>query len=164
MDSFYAELNNCKFKPTALSLVTPFADSFVLKSREIPTVHDLSDPKYQDLEYLELLQVCFEKEIELSEEQRLQIEEDTRSQSQGANFFKHRAGRIEASQSKQASHTNPALPSQSLILSICYPELKKIFSKAIKHGCEYKELAISAYEQVMKQKQKFQNSEVWYVH
>ena len=87
MVSFYAELNNCKFKPIALSLVTPFADSFVLKSRrEIPTVQDLSDPKYQDLEYLELLQVCFEKEIELSEEQRLQIEEDTRSQSQGGNF------------------------------------------------------------------------------
>ena len=152
MDSFYAELNNCKFKPIALSLVTPFADSFVLKSREIPTVQDLSDPKYQDLEYLELLQVCFEKEIELSEEQRLQIEEDTRSQSQGANFFKHRAGRIGASQSKQASHTNPALPSQSLIQSICYPELNKVFSKAMKHGCEHEELAISAYEQVMKQK------------
>ena len=31
MDSFYAELNNCKFMPIALSLVTPFADSFVLK-------------------------------------------------------------------------------------------------------------------------------------
>ena len=29
MDSFYAELNNCKFKPLVLSLATPFADSFV---------------------------------------------------------------------------------------------------------------------------------------
>ena len=45
MNSFYAELNNCKFKPIALSLVPPFAESFVLKSREIPTVQDLSDPK-----------------------------------------------------------------------------------------------------------------------
>ena len=77
MDSFYAELNNCKFKPIALSLVAPYAESFVLKSREIPTVQDLSDPKYQDLEYPELLQVCFEKEIELSEDEILQIEEDT---------------------------------------------------------------------------------------
>ena len=80
------------------------------------------------------------------------MKKDTRSQSQGANFFKHRAGRIGASYSKQALHTNPALPSQSLIQSICYPELNKIFSKAIKHGCEHEELAISAYEQVMKQK------------
>lgn len=115
MNSFYAELNNCKFKPIALSLVAPFAESFVLKSREIPTIQDLSDPKYQDLEYPELLQVCFEIEIRLSEEQRLQIEEDTRSQSQGTNFYKHRAARIGVSQSKLASHTNLALPSQSLI-------------------------------------------------
>ena len=83
MNSLYVELNNCKFKPIALSLVPPFAESFVLKSPEISTIQDLSDPKYQDLEYPELLQVCLEKEIELSEEQRLQIEEDTRSQSQG---------------------------------------------------------------------------------
>ena len=83
MNSLYVELNNCKFKPIALSLVPPFAESFVLKSPEIPTIQDLSDPKHQDLEYPELLQVCLEKEIELSEEQRLQIEEDTRSQSQG---------------------------------------------------------------------------------
>ena len=112
-NSFYAELNNCKFKPIALSLVPPFAESFVLKSCKIPTVQDLPDPKYQDLEYPELLQVCLEKEIELSEQQRSQIEEETRSQSQGANFYKHRAGRIGASQSKLASHTNPTLPSQS---------------------------------------------------
>ncbi|XP_068743620.1 uncharacterized protein [Montipora capricornis] len=154
MNSFYAELNNCKFKPIALSLVPPFAESFVLKSREIPTVQDLSDHKYQDLEYPELLQVCLEKEIELSEEQRLQIEEDTRSQSEGANFYKHRAGRIGASQSKVASHTNPALPSQSLIQSVCYPELNKVFSKAIMHGCKHEGLAISAYEHVMKEKHK----------
>ena len=82
-----------------------------------------------------ILQVCLEKEIELSEEQGMQVEEDTRSQSQGANFYKHRAGWIGASQSKVASHTNPALPSESLIQSICYPELNKVFSKAIIHGC-----------------------------
>ena len=154
MSSFYAELNNCKFKPVALSLVPSFAESFVLKSHEIWTVQDLSDPKYQDLEYPELLQVSLEKEIKLSEEQRLQIEEDTRSQSQGANFYKHRAGRIGASQSKVASHTNPALPSQSLIQSICYPELNKVFSKATMHGCKHEGLAISADEHVMKEKHK----------
>ena len=152
MDSLYAELNGCKFKPIALSLVAPFAESFVLKSRTIPTVPDLSDPHYQDLEYPELLQVCSEKQINISEDEMVQIEKDTRSQSQGANFFKHRAGRIGASQSKQASHTDPALPSQSLIQSICYPELNKLFSKAILHGCEHEGLAISAYEQAMKEK------------
>ena len=93
-----------------------------------------------------------EKEFELFEEQRLQIEEDTRSQSHGTNIYKHRAGRIGASQNKVASHTNPALPSQSLIQSICYPELNKVFSKAIMNGCKHEGLAISAYEHVMKEK------------
>lgn len=82
-----------------------------------------SPPEYQDLEYPESLEVCSKQEIKLSDNEITQIEKDTRTQSQGANFFKHRAGRIGASQSKQASHTDPALPSQSLIQSICYPGL-----------------------------------------
>ena len=152
MDSFYADLNKCKTKPIALSLASPYADSFVLTSRTIPTVHDLADPKYQDLDYSELLRVCLETEITLSKDQISQIERDTITQSQGSNFFKHRAGRIGASQSKQASHTNPALPSQSLIQGICYPELNKLSNKAVIHGCEHEEHAIKAYEQIMKDK------------
>ena len=151
MNSFFAELNTCKFKPIALSLVNPYAGSFVFKSRSIPTIRDLSDPKYQELDYLELIKLCFEQKINTSEENILKIEQDTRGQSQGANFFKHRAGRIGASQSKQACHTDPALPSQSLVQTICYPELNKFITEATKHGCEHEGLAISAYEQVMKQ-------------
>lgn len=151
MGSFYADLSKCKSKPVALSLVSPYADSFVLKSQTIPTIHDLSTPQYQELTYLELLQICHEKEIILSDDQISQIEKDTRAQSQGTDFFKHRAGRIGASQSKQASHTNPALPSRSLIQSICYPEYNKLFTEAIIHGCKHEASAISAYEQTMKE-------------
>ena len=71
---------------------------------------------------------------------------------------------IGASQSNQASNTDPALLSQSLIRSICYPEVNKLFFKAKMYGCEHEGLAISAYEQVMKQKHKFQNSKMWYFH
>lgn len=87
MESYFEELNSCKFKPIALSLVSPYADSIVLKSCEIPTINDFSDPKYQDLEYPELLKVCFEKQIALSEGLMAQIEEDTRNLSKGTNFF-----------------------------------------------------------------------------
>lgn len=79
------------------------------------------------------------------------MEKDTRTQSQGANFCKHRAGRIGASQSKQASHTAPALTSQSLIQSICYPGLNKLFCKGIQHWCEHEVQAISTFEEVMKE-------------
>ena len=67
----------------------------------------------QDLDYPELLEVCSKQEIKLSDNEITQIEKDTRTQSQGANFFKHRAGEIKASQSKQASHTDPKLSKET---------------------------------------------------
>lgn len=70
MNSFYAELSGCKFKPIAFSPVAPLAESFVQKSREIPTVNDLSDPKYQDLECPELLK----QEIKNSDDETTHIE------------------------------------------------------------------------------------------
>lgn len=66
--------------------MAPFAESFVQKSCEIPTVNDLSDPKYQDLKYPELLEVCSKQEIKLSDNEITQIEKDTRTQSQGLTF------------------------------------------------------------------------------
>ena len=86
MDSFYAELNGCKFKPIALSLVAPFAQSFVQKSREIRTVNDLSDPKYQDLDYPKLLEVCSEQEIRLSDNEITQIEKKLEPNHRGLTF------------------------------------------------------------------------------
>ena len=34
MNDFYKSLNYCKIKPVALSLVNPYAEDFLLKSRE----------------------------------------------------------------------------------------------------------------------------------
>ena len=133
-------------KPIALSLVPDFARSYVLKSRTIPTINDLFNKKYLDLTYPELLKVCKEVKIEVSRDQIDQVERDTRSQAKGNNFFKHRSGRIGASLSKAACQTNPALPSQSLIQSICYPELNKLNTEAIRHGCKHEQDAITAYE------------------
>ena len=52
MNDFYKSLNYCKIKPIALSLVNPDAEDFILKSRDIPTISDLSDKKYLTFEYL----------------------------------------------------------------------------------------------------------------
>ena len=38
MENFYSELSKCKTKPVVLSLVPPYADSYVLPSRKIPTI------------------------------------------------------------------------------------------------------------------------------
>ena len=152
LKNFYAELNSCKTKAVALSLIHPFFDSFVSKSRDISTISDLFDKKYLDLEYHDLLKACSNINIQITDEEIKIIEEDTRDQSQGSSFYRHRAGRIGASISKAASHTNPAQPSQSLFKTTCYPNIFKFSTAATDHGCKHEGIAIKAYELVMKKK------------
>ena len=54
MDTFFGELSLRKTKPVVLSVVQPYADSYVLSSRHIPTVPNLFDAKYLHLSYPEL--------------------------------------------------------------------------------------------------------------
>ena len=61
-------------------------------------------------------------------------------------FFRHRAGLIGASVSGAVCRTNPAQPSQTLIKSICYPNLFKVNTKTVICGCKHKADAIKAYE------------------
>ena len=78
----------------ALSLIHPFSDYFVSKSRDISTISDLFDKKYLDLEYHDLLKACSNINIQTTDEEIKLIEEDTRNQSQGSSFYRHTAGRI----------------------------------------------------------------------
>ena len=149
METLFAKLNECAIKPVALSLVQPYCEQFILKSRDIPTTCDLFYPSYLDLTYPELLRKCAEIYLTLSDAELKLIEKDTRTQARGTAFFRHRAGRIGASSSWAASHTNPAMPSQSLIKSMCYPHLFKVNSKAIIHGRRNEVPAIDAYAKVM---------------
>ncbi|EDO41537.1 predicted protein [Nematostella vectensis] len=149
-NSFYKALNLCKKKPVVLSLVKPYADSFILKSRNILTIPDLFEEKNLTLEYHQLIKICSQTNISISETDINEIEKDTRSQSKGRAFFRHRAGRIGASVSKQASHTNSAQPSQTLVKSICYPDIFQFHSAATDHGCKHEQDAINAFREKMK--------------
>ena len=55
MTNFYDQLNKCAVKPVALSLIGPYADNFVVKSRNVPVVSDLYQTKNLDIQYPELL-------------------------------------------------------------------------------------------------------------
>lgn len=136
MTNFFKWLNNCKVKAVSLSLVQPYADQFVSKSRAIPAITDLYDPKNLELDYAQIINKCKQVEIKLSDEQITQIEQDTKRQAKSSGFHRHRAGRIGASISGAVCHSDPTQPSQSLIKTICYPSIFKATSKAIKHGCK----------------------------
>ncbi|PFX15513.1 hypothetical protein AWC38_SpisGene20263 [Stylophora pistillata] len=94
MDALFSELSECKIKPVVLSLVQPYAESYVKSSRHITTVTDFFDKKYLELSYPELLKVCMSIKLDITKENIDQVERDTIKQAKGINFFKHRAGRI----------------------------------------------------------------------
>ena len=65
MDKFYETLNRCETKAVVLSLIDPYAEQFVAKSRNVPVVSDLYDSINLDLEYPQLLQKCREVKINM---------------------------------------------------------------------------------------------------
>ena len=127
-------MSECKIKPATLSLVHPYSEDFVLKSRTVKTIPDLIDEEYTDIPFNELIKACNQVEVSMTDEDIKIIENDTITQAKGAGFFRHRAGCIGASISKDAAHTDPALPSQSSIKTICYPDLFKFSTAATEHG------------------------------
>ena len=95
--------------------------------------------------------ICQSINIQMTNQQIDQVQKDTNAQSSGTNVFKHSAGRIGASQSKAAAHSDQALSSQSLIQRICYPELHKVNTKAVLHGCQHEASAICAFEESLEE-------------
>ena len=71
---------------------------------------------------------------------------NNRSQHHSHLWYRMRSGRITASKLKAACHTDPCLPSNSLIMSICYPELSKFKSAAMQWGCEHERFARDKYQ------------------
>lgn len=63
MKTFFAKLNESKKNPVILSLVAPYADQFVLKSRRVPTIPSLYNHENMKLNYPELLQKCCKVEL-----------------------------------------------------------------------------------------------------
>ena len=50
------QINLCETKPVALSLIDPYTEQFVVKSRNVPVLSDLYDRNNLELDYPELLQ------------------------------------------------------------------------------------------------------------
>ena len=83
MSDLFSKLNECKNKPVIPSLVSPYADRFILKSWGILT---LFDPENLKLNYVDLLTKCSEIDI-LSDSEIEIIEQDTREQSRTSAFL-----------------------------------------------------------------------------
>ena len=128
----------CKqFKPTSLSETFPC----VLTS--------LYDPEKLTLDFSELLKKCEEVKLTVTPEQAKSVERATKSQASSKLWFRFRSGRITASKMKRVCRSNPDLPSQSLIKSICYPESVSFSVDATKWGCKHEDTARKEYSEKM---------------
>ena len=78
-------------------------------------MRDLYHPDNEELTYPELLAVCEQVSLTISDEHIKIIEVETREQSKSTAWFTQRAGRITASVMKQVCATDPGNPSQSLV-------------------------------------------------
>ncbi|XP_061580348.1 inhibitor of growth protein 1-like isoform X1 [Cololabis saira] len=93
------------------------------------------------MDYSDVLSICNDINISVSEEQARAVEVATRDQASSKLWFRFRAGRITASKMKTACCTDPNKPAQSLIKSVCYPESYKFTSKAMTWGCDHETFA-----------------------
>lgn len=82
-----------------------------------------------DLQYPELLKLCTNITLNISEDHINTVEINSRTQANGLGCFRNCASRIGASFSSALFHTNLAQPSQSLIRTICYPSLYQVKTK-----------------------------------
>ena len=113
---------------------------------DYPTpLQSLHDPKFLKLEYTDLLSTCAKVNLHVNENMVSAVEFATRDQSKSKLWFKYRAGRITASKMKSVCKSDPCLPSQSLIKTICYPEAFSFTTKATKWGCEHEKIALDSY-------------------
>ena len=108
------------------------------------------DENYLQMNYTNLLQECQKIQLRISDAEIQLIERETLNQARESSFYWHRAERIGASQSKEASHKDPSQPSQSLIKAVCYPNVFKFSTAATRHDCKHEPLVIKEYEKQMK--------------
>ncbi len=148
MDNFFSMLNECGSKPVILSLIEPYASNFIPKAvnSDLPLcLSTLYKPEYLSLNYHDLLKICKECVITVSDHEAEVVEASTRQQSGSTLWFSMRTGRVTASRFKAAAHTSPSSPSISLIMSICHPELNKFKTSATKWGCDHERVAQEKY-------------------
>ena len=107
LKQLYDSLSECKNKPVCLSLVLLHSESFISKTGGIRPITNLFDENYLQMNYANLLKECENIQLRISDAEIQLIERETLNQARESSFYRHRAGRIGASQSKAASHLNP---------------------------------------------------------
>ncbi len=140
-DEFFQNLHATGTKSVILTITSPYSDEFVPLSMQSAFPQPLTsvyNGSYADLPYKDLVEICANINVSVSQEQAIAVEVHTRGQAASKLWYRYRAGRITASRMKAACHTKLTSPSKSLILAICNPSAVRFSNKATEWGCKHK--------------------------
>ena len=152
LTAFYGKIAKCSSKPALLSIVPPYSKEYAprfLKEDFPKILTELYDLNAATQNYAELLETCKHVKISVTKEQSQSVERATSGETNDKAWFRFRAGRIPASKLHIVCHSDVALPSQSLIKGICYPESYRFSSKSTDWGCDHEKIARDLYESSM---------------
>ena len=145
-------LKNGPSKPAILSIVSGFSESYIpssLKPDLPPLLTELYDKELSESNFKEILSATLPKATDsfykITDCQQKAAERETRAQPKSRLWFRFRAGRGTASKYKAACQTDPARPSHSLIMGICYPETVRFSTEATEWGCTNEQSARACY-------------------
>ena len=148
-ESFFCSLAKCsQAKPAVLAIVHPHSEAYVPASldKDLPLVlSELYRKEHLGVGFTTLLDIASSIKLSVTQDQAKAVEAKTREQANTKLWFRMRAGRITASKFKSACCTDPASPSKSLIMSICYPEMFRFSTEATTWGCQHEKLALEIY-------------------
>jgi len=145
---FHAKLNDCEHKPAILSIIPQFADAFTCDTQfNVLPLTSLFKQDYASLSVAELITAAETVNVTVSDDDIELIELATRTQSTSQDWYLYRAGRITASNFKEACCTDPEKPSVSLLKRICYPGEHRFKALATDWGLSHESVALSKYKE-----------------
>lgn len=136
-----------------MSVLPPFCLKYIPKpDSTLPKpLTSFYNKEFRSCQFEELHEECSKilKNFSISKEEVAAVECKTKEQNNKV-WLQQRAGRITASNMKDACHTDPLKPSITVVKRICYPEEHQFSSPQTQWGKDKEEPARKCYVQTMR--------------
>ena len=160
---FLSNLHSTGQRAAILSVTEQYADEYVptVEQTALPKMlSGLKDTDALTMDYGTLVKKANVIELKVTSDEVRNAEVATRGQSKNKLWHDFRVGRVTASVMKQVCSTDPANPSQGLIMALCYPETKQFSTDATKWGENNEKRARGQFMDTLKHKNEHVNIDV----
>lgn len=150
--SFLHRLSATGERSAILSVKSPFQQEFIPTpvTANFPMIlTELFNKDLLSANFSEITKCCENIRLVVSQQKADTVERATKEQSKSKLWQRFRSGRVTASKMYSACHSSPSAPSQSLVLSICYPAASSFKTAATTWGCKHVIEAKKSYQEAM---------------